>query len=70
MHQLLKSVTLALGPREDGKSKNETGQDKDPEGHKEEDPNNKVEREEKQSSPTALAMTQVAKQNTMAGSSS
>ena len=38
----VKSGTLALGPRADPESKNE------PEGHKEEDPNSKVEREEKQ----------------------
>ena len=38
----VKSSTLALGPQEDPESKNE------PDGHKEEDPNSKVEREEKQ----------------------
>ena len=49
MHQLFKtSVTLALGPKEDPESKNETGQDKDPEGRKDEDPNSTVAREEKQ----------------------
>ena len=31
----VESVTLAQGPKEDPESKNETGQDKDPEGHKE-----------------------------------
>ena len=66
----VESVTLAQGPKEDPESKHETGQDKDPEGHKEEVPNSKVESEEKQSGPTALAMTQVAKKNTMAGSPS
>ena len=45
----VESVTLAQGPKEDPESKNETGQDKDPEGHNEEDPNNKAEREKKQS---------------------
>ena len=38
-----------------------SGQDKDPEGHKEEDPNRKVESKEKQSGRTALAVTQAAK---------
>jgi len=38
----VKSGTLALDPKEDPESKNE------PEGHKEEDPNSKVDREEKQ----------------------
>ena len=57
----VESVTLAQGPKEDPESKKETGQDKDSEGHKEEDPNSKVESEEKQSGPTALAMTEVAK---------
>ena len=41
MRSLFKSGILALGPEEDPESKNE------PEGHKAEDPNSKVERKEK-----------------------
>ena len=48
MRQLLKSVILALGPKEHPESKNDTGQDKDPEGHNQEDPNSTLEREERQ----------------------
>ena len=44
----VESVTLAQAPKEDPESKNETGQDNDPEGHKAEDPNSTVDREEQQ----------------------
>ena len=43
-----KHVTFALGPKEDLKSNNETGQDKKTKSDKANDPNSNTEREEKQ----------------------
>ena len=43
-----KLVTFALGPKEDLKSNNETGQDKYPKSDKANAPNNNAEREAKQ----------------------
>ena len=43
-----KRVTFALGPKEDRKSNNETGQDKYPKSDKANDPNSNTETEEKQ----------------------